>query len=86
MGLFLPLTTYIVDCYPLYAASAIAANVILRSVVGAFLPLAGPPIYASLGLGWGNSLLGIICVVMIPIPLVFYKFGAKLMKVRELRM
>ncbi|KAM3436288.1 hypothetical protein MY4824_004439 [Beauveria thailandica] len=48
MGLFLPLTTYIVDCYPLYAASAIAANVILRSVVGAFLPLAGPPIVAAL--------------------------------------
>jgi MFS family permease len=81
MGLFLPITTYIVDCHPLYAASAIAANVILRSFIGAFLPLAGPPMYASLGLGWGNSLLGFICVVMIPIPLVFYKFGAKLRKV-----
>ncbi|CEJ91593.1 Putative MFS multidrug transporter [[Torrubiella] hemipterigena] len=51
MGLFLPITTYILDSYPLYATSAIAANVILRSAVGALLPLAGPPMYASLGLG-----------------------------------
>jgi len=80
MGLFLPITTYIVDSYPIYAASAIAANVILRSVVGAFLPLAGPPMYASLGLGWGNSLLGFICVIMIPLPLIFKKFGARLRK------
>lgn len=86
MGLFLPIITYIVDCYPVYGASAIAANVTLRSVVGAFLPLAGPPMYASLGLGWGNSLLGFICVAMIPIPLIFYKFGAKLRKARTFKM
>ena len=83
MGLFLPITTYLVDSYPMYAASAIAANVILRSVVGALLPLAGPPMYASLGLGWGNSLLGFICVVMIPLPLFFYKFGARLRKAQR---
>lgn len=86
MGLFLPITTYIVDSYPLYAASAIAANVIFRSVVGALLPLAGPPMYASLGLGWGNTLLGLICVVMIPIPLVFYKFGGKLRKAQTFKL
>ncbi|KAG6028782.1 hypothetical protein E4U41_000585 [Claviceps citrina] len=78
MGLFLPITTYLIDSHPLYAASAIAANVILRSVVGALLPLAGPPMYASLGLGWGNCVLGFICVAMIPMPLFFYKFGARL--------
>ncbi|KAI3326981.1 MFS general substrate transporter [Xylariaceae sp. AK1471] len=80
MGLFLPITTYLVDSYPMYAASAIAANIILRSTVGALLPLAGPPLYDSLGLGWGNSLLGFICVGMIPLPIIFYKFGARLRK------
>ncbi|KAH8692123.1 putative bicyclomycin resistance protein [Talaromyces proteolyticus] len=83
MGLFLPITTYLVDSYPIHAASAIAANVILRSVVGALLPLAGPPMYASLGLGWGNSLLGFICVIMIPLPFIFYKFGARLRKAQR---
>lgn len=78
MGLFLSITTYLVDSYPMYAASAIAANIILRSTVGALLPLAGPPMYSALGLGWGNSLLGFICIAMIPFPIVFYKFGGRL--------
>ena len=78
MGIFLPIMTFLVDCYPIYAASAIAANTVLRSLVGAFLPLAGPAMYQSLGLGWGNSLLGFICVGMIPLPIIFYKFGGKL--------
>ncbi|SMQ55253.1 unnamed protein product [Zymoseptoria tritici ST99CH_3D1] len=80
MGLFLPISTYIVDSYPTYAASATSANVILRSVVGALLPLAGPPLYDSLGLGWGNSLLGFISILMIPLPFIFYKYGAGLRK------
>lgn len=86
MGLFLPITTYIVDSYPMYAASAIAANIILRSVVGALLPLAGPPMYKSLGLGWGNTLLGFICITMVPLPLIFYKFGARLRKNERLKL
>ncbi|KXJ85896.1 major facilitator superfamily domain-containing protein [Microdochium bolleyi] len=80
IGVFMPLTTYLIDCYPVYASSAIAANTVLRSLVGAFLPLAGPPMYASLGLGWGNSLLGFLCVAMIPLPLFFYRFGGWLRK------
>ncbi|KAI8634670.1 major facilitator superfamily domain-containing protein [Xylariaceae sp. FL1651] len=83
-GLFLFIITYLVDSYPIYSASAIAANVIFRSTVGALLPLAGPPLYDSLGLGWGNSLLGFICIAMIPLPIVFYKFGARLRKAERL--
>jgi hypothetical protein len=44
------------------------------------LPLAGPAMYDNLGLGWGNSLLGFICVAMIPVPLLIYRFGARLRK------
>jgi len=80
IGIFLPLTTYLVDCYPMYAASAIAANTVFRSLVGMLLPLAGPSMYQNLGLGWGNSLLGFICVAMIPVPLLLIKFGPKLRK------
>ena len=80
IGIFLPITTYLVDCYPVYAASAMAANTVLRSLVGMLLPLAGPSMYASLGLGWGNSLLGFLCIAMIPVPLLIWKFGARLRK------
>ncbi|KAI0205107.1 major facilitator superfamily domain-containing protein [Astrocystis sublimbata] len=85
-GLFLFIITYLVDSYPMYSASAIAANVIFRSIVGALLPLAGPPLYDSLGLGWGNSLLGFICIAMIPLPIVFCKFGARLRKAERLNL
>ncbi|KAI3401487.1 hypothetical protein diail_10921 [Diaporthe ilicicola] len=86
MGLFLPITTYLVDCYPMYAAAAIAANTELRSLVGALLPLAGPPMYQTLGLGWGNSLLGFLCILMIPLPIVFYRFGKRLRKMEKLKL
>ncbi len=80
IGLFMPMTTYLVDCYPMFAASAIAANTVLRSLAGMLLPLAGPAMYQTLGLGWGNSLLGFLCVLMIPVPLLLHRYGAKLRK------
>lgn len=51
MGVFLPIQSYMIDSYDQYAASAIAALTVTRSLVGAFLPLAGPPMYSALGLG-----------------------------------
>ncbi|KAK1756604.1 fluconazole resistance protein 1 [Echria macrotheca] len=78
IGIYLPIVTYLVDAYPVYAASAIAANTVLRSLVGMLLPLAGPPMYETLGLGWGNSLLGFICIAMIPVPTLIYRYGKRL--------
>jgi hypothetical protein len=66
---------YLVDTYTLYSASALAAATILRSLFGAFLPLAGPPLYDALGLGWGNSTLGFIAVALIPVPFLFIRYG-----------
>ena len=42
LGTFMPIATYLIDAFQLYAASALAANTVLRSVLGAVLPLAGP--------------------------------------------
>ncbi|KAK0738860.1 major facilitator superfamily domain-containing protein [Schizothecium vesticola] len=78
IGLYLPIITYLVDCYPVYAASAVAANTVLRSLVGMLLPLAGPIMYKNLGLGWGNSVLGFICVAMIPVPMLIHRYGRRL--------
>lgn len=83
IGLFLPITTYLVDCYPFYGASVIAANTVLRSLVGALLPLAGPSMYSSLGLGWGNSVLGFVGLVMIPLPTIMRRFGGRLRKMER---
>ncbi|KAF1960471.1 MFS general substrate transporter [Byssothecium circinans] len=74
--IIMPAQTYLVDIFGSEgAASALAANTLLRSLFGAFLPLAGPPLYAALGLGWGNSLLGFVGLAFIPVPYFFYKYG-----------
>ena len=80
LATFMPIQTYLVDAFTIYAASALAANTILRSLVGALLPLAGQKMYATLGLGWGNSLLAFIAIAMFPIPVIFYKYGERIRK------
>jgi hypothetical protein len=67
--------TYLIDCYLIYAASVTASGTILRSLVGALLPLAGPAMFERLGLGWGNSLLAFLALVMCGIPFAFMKYG-----------
>lgn len=75
---FMPISTYLVDAFTTYAASAMAANTVVRSLVGAFLPLAGPAMYSKLGLGWGNSLLGFIAVALWPVSVIFYFYGERI--------
>lgn len=75
IGIYMPINTYLIDAFTIHAASALAANTILRSVVGAVLPLAGQPLYAKLGLGWGNSLLAFIAIALAPVPVLFIKYG-----------
>ncbi|KAJ9650227.1 hypothetical protein H2198_010465 [Neophaeococcomyces mojaviensis] len=80
LAAFMPIQTYLVDAFTVHAASAIAANTVLRSLAGAFLPLAGPKMYAALGLGWGNSLLAFVALLISPIAFVFYKYGEVIRK------
>jgi MFS family permease len=80
MGIFIPIQTYIIDAFPTFAASGVAALTVSRSLFGTFLPLAGPRMYAALGLGWGNSTLGFIAIALIPAPLLIFKFGGKIRK------
>jgi hypothetical protein len=60
--------------YTKYAASAIAASSVLRSIAGALVPLAGIPLYDRLGLGWGNSLLAFVSLGLGGLPLLFCRY------------
>ena len=80
MIIFLALQMYLVDAYTVYAASALAANTVVRSIVGAVLPLAGLRMYRNLGIGWGNSLLGFIALALLPVPVLILKYGEFLRK------
>ncbi|KIW08288.1 uncharacterized protein PV09_01206 [Verruconis gallopava] len=69
---------FLVDTYSLYAASAVAANTFLRSIMAAGLPLAARPMFSNLGVGPACSILGGIAAAAIPVPFIFIRYGAKL--------
>ncbi|EJT80920.1 cycloheximide resistance protein [Gaeumannomyces tritici R3-111a-1] len=73
--IFMSMQLYLVDTFSMYAASALAANTVVRSVAGAVLPLVGIRMYNVLGLGWGNSLLGFIALVMVPGAFALLRYG-----------
>ncbi|TAQ89853.1 hypothetical protein B7494_g1824 [Chlorociboria aeruginascens] len=72
---FIYASNYIAGSYGIYAASALAGNSVIRSFIGGTLPLAGPTMYSALSPQWAGTLLGIVQVILIPIPFVFYKWG-----------
>jgi MFS family permease len=78
VGIFMCVQTYLIDAFQVHAASASAANTVLRSLLGAFLPLAGPGLYAALGQGWGNSVLGFVALGFTPLVWVALRFGERL--------
>ncbi|KAK4555722.1 hypothetical protein LTR86_006942 [Recurvomyces mirabilis] len=80
LGALVCITQYLIDAFTIHAASAVAANTVLRSIVGGLLPLAGLRMYTALGLGWGNSLIAFIALACVPIPFLFYRYGEAIRK------
>jgi hypothetical protein len=67
---------YTVDTYlAMAAASAMAANGLLRYTFGAAFPLFTLQMYERLGTDWATSLLGFITIALMPIPWVLFKYG-----------
>lgn len=76
--IFVVLLNYVIDSYEIYAASAVAANTVLRSACAASLPLFTDYMFNALGVGGAGSLIGGLAVLLLPIPFVFRKYGAAL--------
>jgi len=70
--------SYLIDCYGFYSNSAIAVNTFIRSFAGAFFPLFTHAMYHKLGVPWATSLLAFICVLFLPVPVLFYLYGARI--------
>lgn len=78
LSIFLQALNYLVDSYLMFAASAIAANTILRSLFGAAFPLFAQEMYSGMGIEWASTLLGCVAVVLVPVPVWFYYQGHKI--------
>lgn len=64
--------------YLMFAASAIAGNTFMRSIFGAIFPLFARYMYDGIGINYGNTLIGAVAVVLVPLPFIFYFFGKKI--------
>lgn len=71
-------SNYLAGSYGIYAASALAGNAVLRSIFGGVLPLAGPKMFSALSPQWAGTILGLMEVVIIPIPFILWRYGGKI--------
>ena len=71
---------YYIDSFSKYAASAIAAGAVFRSIVGGVVPLFAPSVFERIGYGWGVSTFGFLSVVIAPAPLLFSYYGERIRK------
>lgn len=71
-------TTYITDCYPTNANSAVSCVAFGENMFAAFLPLATRRMYERLGVGWASSTLGFLAVAVSAGPMLIVLFGPKI--------
>ena len=69
---------YYIDAFEQYAASAIAAGGVFRSIVGGIIPVIAPSLFDGLAYGWGISLLAFLTIALAPSPILFYYYGERL--------
>ncbi|KAJ7054750.1 major facilitator superfamily domain-containing protein [Mycena amicta] len=69
---------YLIDCYGLTAASALAAGMASRALIGSVFPLFALQMYHGLGVQGATSLLAGVACLLAPIPFVFRRFGGTL--------
>ncbi|KAG7539600.1 hypothetical protein FFLO_03476 [Filobasidium floriforme] len=74
---FTSVFTYLVDAYRPVSASAMACNSALRSSFAAGFPLFSNQMYHRLGTVGASGLLAGLTVLMVPLPFVFYRIGAR---------
>ncbi|KAF1992484.1 MFS general substrate transporter [Aulographum hederae CBS 113979] len=79
LQIFMAATMYVMDCYgPLFGASAMAANTLLRYILSAAFPLFALQMYRGLGPDWATSLLAFVSCVLAVIPWCFWRWGPAL--------
>ena len=72
---------YYIDSFSKYAASAIAAGAVFRSIVGGIVPLGASALFEKVGFGWGVSVFAFLSLALSPAPLLLLRFGQHLREV-----
>ncbi|CZT18455.1 related to multidrug efflux pump [Ramularia collo-cygni] len=78
MALFTPTYHYLLDTYGTVASSALAAITFMRYLASGGMVIATEPLYTALTVKWVLVLFGCIAAVLMPIPWIFWWFGARM--------
>ena len=73
--IFISIKNYLVDAYTIFAASTLAATVIVRSAFAAAFPMFTTYMYHGIGIHWASSIPGFLSVLCMPLPFIFYRMG-----------
>lgn len=76
MLVYTSIVNYLLDAYTLYSASVLASLSVVRYMFGAVFPLFATPMYKALGIHWATSIPAFVSLFCIPIPFLFYRYGA----------
>ncbi|KAJ6520607.1 major facilitator superfamily domain-containing protein [Mycena vulgaris] len=76
--IFTGFVPYLIDCYQMTAASALAAGLASRALVGSAFPLFTLQMYHRLTVQGATSLLAAIACLLAPIPFVFKVYGTRM--------
>ncbi|TFK52049.1 MFS general substrate transporter [Heliocybe sulcata] len=73
--MYLAVFSYLADCYGPFASSALAGQSLCRNLAAMAFPLFSQQMYHRLTYKWSSTLLALIAVLMIPIPLILFRYG-----------
>lgn len=69
---------YVIDSYAIYAASALSFITLTRYLAAGGMTVVGIPFYKNMDTHWTLTILGAISALMVPVPFVFYYYGARI--------
>jgi hypothetical protein len=79
ISVFISCVLYMMDTYmAANGASAMAANGLLRYILGAVFPLFTVQMYKEMSFQWASSFLGFVTIALLPVPWVLFMFGEKI--------
>lgn len=75
---YVSIQTYMVDTFGDYAASAIAAGVVMRGILGCVFGVVGFRLYEKLDYNWATTVLAMLMLIFSPVPAFLYVYGGRL--------
>ncbi|KAK4131587.1 MFS general substrate transporter [Trichocladium antarcticum] len=72
----IPVMAYVVDAFGVYSASAMTGVIVMRCLMGTFLPLTTAPLVDRFGWGWGFTVFAGAILLTAPVPVLMLRYGA----------